>query len=340
MFTRKNFRFVDALRLILLGIITTQPACAAPAPDANTPPLADQPKQAEVDTPIPADLRRQLALLTAPHQANAKTIDEKSKTLSSVVLDYDKATTSSAEVLNSKVSVTLTDASFLSILDALMDASDKTCRIECRQVRPLRLSLHVEKAPIAGLLDSLAKLGGTRLYVLPSKLLLAPETALSSDEKKTAKLYGVLYTAATLPNTPGAKALMEPNGKSKNIVEFANAKTSVRLSGIAIGRAIEMGVPSSDIRGPYYGVTNGSPILLSDWTSSVSANFQDVRYGDALASLAHLIGYELYLTPTCFVIARPGDISSSPTAPFNTQNTVPAFAPTSVTFSDPSAKES
>ncbi len=149
--------------------------------------------------------------------------------LTNLTLDYEGATQNSAEVLNSKVTVAFKDASFLSALDAVMNASAKTCRIECRQLSPLRLSMKVTDTAVASLLDSLAKLSGARLFVLPSKLILAPESALTDDEKRKAKLYGVLLTATTLPDTPDVKALAKKDGKNVSILDIVNAKFSLNI---------------------------------------------------------------------------------------------------------------
>lgn len=222
-----------------------------------------------------------------------------------VVLDYAGASQDSTEVLGAKVSVTLTDASFLATLDTIFNASDKTCRVECRQLLAQRVSLKVKNTSIGGLFDSLAKLGGGRLYVLPTKLILAPAMALSEDEKKMAKSYGVLLTAATLPNTPEAKALLKPNDKGKTILDIAN--TPVYVGG------------SGTLRQSLHGVIDTfsvplnafSPKFIGDFSKEeldarIDFRLVGVNYGDVLASYAHSVGCELYLTPEHFIIcARP-----------------------------------
>lgn len=261
--------------------------------------------------------------------------------VNNVTLDYAGATQDSLEALGSKVSVTLKDASFLATLDALLNASDKTCRVECRQLSAQRVSLKVKDTPLAGQLDSLAKLGGGRLYVLPTKLILAPATALSEDEKKKARLYGVLLTAATLPDTPEAKALLKPNNKGKTILDTAN--TPVYAGGNSSLLAVLHGLIDPFEVSP----DTFSPKLIGDFkkenldASLVSFDLPGVNYGDALASFAHSVGCELYMTPEHFVICTPDRLN----APENrqwTQGAVPAFthSSTNINFSDASAGSS
>lgn len=260
--------------------------------------------------------------------------------LSNMTLDYAKGTQDSTEVLNAKVSVTLKDASFLSALDALMNASDKTCRIDCRQLQPFRLPLNIKDVPLGGVLDALAKFGGTRLYVLPNKLILAPEKALTNDEKKTAKLYGLLLTTTTLPNTPQAKALLKPNDSGKTILDIANTKVDVgggTFLGFPLHGALDpIRVPVSAFTPKIIG-----PISDADLAGQVKYHFEGVNYADALASFAHSIGRELYLTPDHFIISSPDQLN----APENrqwAQNAVPAFvaSSTNISFSDPSVNAS
>ncbi|RYX85833.1 hypothetical protein EON83_03510 [bacterium] len=261
--------------------------------------------------------------------------------LSNMTLDYAHAPSKSTEVLTTKVSVTFKGASFLSALDALMSASDKTCRVECRQIRPQLVSFDVKNAPLAGMLDSLAKMGGARLYVLPSKLIIAPEKALSDKEKKEAQPYGVLLTSTTLPNTPQAKALLKPNAQGKTILDVANISLTAIGIGARLGGLISLPLDPYRLPKDEFLPKVLGPVSIAAQNSTTSFYLQDVNWGDALASFAHSVGCELYLTPENFIICAP-DHLNDPEIRHLTQNAVPAFAPssTNINFPQPSVSAS
>lgn len=265
---------------------------------------------------------------------NAK-LPYKIRTDKGLILTVPPTSALTNDVLLAKVSVSLRDVSFLAALDALVNVSPKKCRIECREVRPQRVSLDVKNVPLAGLLDSLAKLSSAHLYILPDKLIIAPQRALTEDERRKSRPYGILLTADTLPNTPEAKALLKPNTEGKTILDVANTKVSIGGEGMPLGFVLNspLGpkVPQSEFTPKVVG-----PVDKAILESIVSFSLRGVNYGDALASFARLIGCELYLTPNHFIICQPNHLND-PDVQEWTQGSVPALNPDSIEspFSDP-----
>ncbi|RYX81087.1 hypothetical protein EON83_25730 [bacterium] len=256
---------------------------------------------------------------------------EPGKALGNVVLDYEEALSPSAEVLGGYITLRLKDVSFLSALSAIMEAAPKTCRIECRQVRPMRVSLGVNGRPIVGLLDALAKLGGARLYVLPTKLIIAPEAALTDDEKKQAKPYGVLLTSETLPAAPAANALLASSPQAKNILNYLNSTISTRvderplsaLAGVFSRGGVLPGMPRQSLMQMF------GPILVDDLNSHVSVNLQDNKSGDVRSAAARLMGCELYMTSEGLIVGPPEGIDSNTFPRIKKQPMVSVFTPES-----------
>lgn len=227
-----------------------------------------------------------------------------------------------ATFLKTPVSFTLKDASFLGALDAVMTASGKTCPLECRQVKPMKLSFGIKKGIAGNVLDALARAGGCTLYVLPDKLLAAPASLLTAEEKNKARPFTMLVSAATLP--AGKTLPRQANGF--DVLAVANKKISVSVEGKALGNAMDdvtgsaMGgtvtFVSGQERPPFDRMALGGYI-----PTSMSLSFDQVPLGDALSVVAELGGCQLYLLPDRFLICGEGELLT----PQERQDAIPAL---------------
>jgi len=225
------------------------------------------------------------------------------------------ATSSQGDVaafLKTPVSFFVKDASFLGALDAVMTASGKTCLIECRQVKPMKLTFGAKKNTAGNILDALARAGGCTLYVLPNKLLLSPTALLTDAEKARAKPFTVLVSAATLPE---GKTLSKPADRP-DILTLANIKISTSFEGVQIdeaGDAIMSGLMNSTREMRPMGATleQHTPLNRSSATTyipnSTTLSFDQIPCAEALSVIAELNGCQLYLLPDRFLICGPGE---------------------------------
>lgn len=220
-----------------------------------------------------------------------------------------------AAFLKTPVSFTVKGASFLGALDAVLSASGKTCPIECRQMKPMKLTFGARGQSIDGVLDTLAKAGGGSLYIFPDKLLLSPAELLRDAEKASAKPYSVLIS----------KLDKQPGGI--DMLALANMKISCSING-NIGDALSACSDSLN-------QIPNSPLLFLNQRASreriqaglgikdLSLSLRDVSLGEALGMLAHIDGCELYILPGKFLLCPP----DGPTAltPDEQKVAVPAF---------------
>ncbi|RYX80242.1 hypothetical protein EON83_29535 [bacterium] len=262
-----------------------------------------------------------------------------SKSLTSLVVDYGAVPRGeSAKLLDSKVSLKVKDAAFLTILDSVLSSAGTSCRVECRGVKVMKLTLDLKDMKAGPLLDTLAKAGGVRLWVFPSKLVLAPENLLTVEEKKTAKLYGVLLSKENFPKGSGLDKVIQ----GVDILGVANTIISKDFNNTSWGDSFDGFAPI--VRKPYdisaYPSQSARQGLAGPAT--LSASLQDMSFGDVLAFVAHSNGCELFLLPGSFLICDPNNI------PANVKDqAVSAFSPASTKFNfgsngslDPSAKGS
>lgn len=251
------------------------------------------------------------------------------------------ATSSKSDVaafLKTPVSFTVKDASFLSAFDAVLAASGKTCSIECRQMKPMKLNFGAMGDQAGSMLDNLAKAGGGSLYILPDKLLLSSPALLTDEEKKTGKPYSVLLSGAM----PQGKTLAkQPNGI--DIVAIANTKVSCSIENQRWGQAAGMlmgALPySAGGRKPFEPL-NFSGSISKDRPNNfvvkdLSLSFQDVPLGEALGMIAHMNGCELYLLPGKFLMCPANDLT-----PDQQKVAVPAFQYPGIGSSAPSGSKS
>lgn len=220
-----------------------------------------------------------------------------------------------------------------------MNASGKTCAIECRQMKPMKLNFGAMGDQAGSMLDSLAKAGGGSLYIFPDKLLLSSPALLSDEEKKTGKPYSVLLSEATLPQ--GKTLAKQPGGI--DIVAIANTKVSCSIEGERWSQAAGTLMGSLP-----YGAGGRKPFEPLNFYGSISkdrpSNFvvkdvslsvQDVPLGEALGMLAHMNGCELYLLPGKFLICPSNDLT-----PDQQKVAVPAFQYPGIGSPKPSAPKS
>ncbi len=237
-----------------------------------------------------------------------------------------QATSSKSDVaafLKTPVSFKLKDASFLSALDAVLTASGKTCPIECRQMKPMKLNFGVKDQTADSVLDTLAKAGGGSLYILPDKLLLSPPALLSAEEKKIGKPYSMLLSKATLPQ---GKTLSKQLG-GVDMVAIANTKISRSMADKNWGsaasellRALPYGTMKPLEPLNLEGYAPAELVISGTGVKDVSLSFQDVPLGEALGVLAHMNGCELYLLPNKFLMCAPNELT-----PEQQKVAVPAF---------------
>jgi hypothetical protein len=248
------------------------------------------------------------------------------------------ATSSKADVaafLKTPVSFTVKGASFLSALDAVMTASGKTCPIECRQMKPMKFTFGAKGDQAGSMLDTLAKAGGGSLYIFPDKLLLSSPSLLSKAEKVSSKPYSVLLSKATWPQ---GKALdKQPGGIDMLALASKKISGSVIDANVAdvLGAAVSM-----TYTGGVHVEYRCSPqrVLSGVRTEHLSLSFQDVPFGEALGTIAHMDGCELYLLPGKFLICPANGITAL--TPEEQKAAIPAFQYPGFGSSSPSAPNS
>lgn len=259
------------------------------------------------------------------------------KSLTSLVVDYGEVPRGeSVKLLDAPVTFSVKDASFLTTMDAVLSASGRSCRVECRGVKAMKLSLQVTGGKAGLILDALATAGGCDLWVLPSKLIIAPEALLTDDEKKTAKQFGVLLSKNTLPagSTLGHVFRIKRGDFVSNvdILDVANTKVSVDFN----NASWEDMFKSTDRVGfktrKMYSLMAIPPESLQSGRIPIphfSASMQNASFGEVLAFMAHMNGCELYLLPDKFLICGPDEQSLSP---IDKKQAVPAFTSSSTHF--------
>jgi hypothetical protein len=237
------------------------------------------------------------------------------KSLTSVVVDFGEAPRGeSVKLLDAPVTFSVKDASFLSALDAVLASAGRSCRVECRGVKAMKLSLRVKGEKAAPVLDALATAGGCDLWVLPSKLIIAPEALLTDTEKKTAKQFGVLLSKNTLP--PGSilghvvKINQGDFTSNVDILDVANTKVSVDFNNASWESMFESTNDVGFKIRKAYSLAAFPPESLQNGSIAMahfSASMQNVSFGEVLAFMAHMNGCELYLLPDRFVICGPDE---------------------------------
>ncbi len=252
-----------------------------------------------------------------------------SATSTSLLISTAKATNGDAKaLLESSISIEIKNGSLLSILDNVLNAAGKDCTIECRKVRSFKLSGGLKNVKVASVLDSIAKLGGARLYVFPSKVLISAPEFLSEKEKGEARLYGILLSNNDL-TTANSKLT-----DLKDVIAIANTKISVNIQGqpiadalVSVYRASKERL-SAEYRSPKESGTNSG--VQPEFTLSL----QNINFGDALSILANTTGTEVFLLPGKFLICAPDSLT-----PEERKVVISAFKPnsTNITFDNLSA---
>ncbi|RYZ78018.1 MAG: hypothetical protein EOP04_30450, partial [Proteobacteria bacterium] len=165
--------------------------------------------------------------------------------LTSVLVRFDGLTKkSSTELLEAKVSFSVKNASFLTILDSIITESGKKCTVECRNLKPIKVSFAAKEAKVAELLDGMAKASGARLYVFPSKVLIAPPESLSEIERKDSALFGDLILGKAAPTN--AKSF---SAEVKKLMDVANTNVSLVLDGKPFPQTLDEVI--SSVRKPH-----------------------------------------------------------------------------------------
>ncbi|RYX81675.1 hypothetical protein EON83_23045 [bacterium] len=202
----------------------------------------------------------------------------------------------------------------------------------------MKLTLELNEMKAGPLLDLLAKAGGVRMWVLPTKLLLASEKSLTVEEKKTAKLYGVLLTKNNFPKGSGLDKVV----KGINVLDVANTIVSTNFDNTPWSNSFDdLNLSTSKTFSiASYPTDDAFKGLVS--TAVLSASLKDVSFGDVLAFVAHSNGCELFLLPGSFLICDPNNIPAN-----HKDQAVLAFSGSSTKFDfnsgsflEPSAKGS
>ena len=228
--------------------------------------------------------------------------------------------------LKTPVSFKVKDASFLSAFDAVLTASGKACPIECRNIKPMKVTLGTQGDKVGEVLDTLAKMGGASLWLLPNKLLLCPATSLSDKEKYGAKPWSVLISKSTFP---AGKLLA---GKT-DYVAMLNTKISASSNGDTgdAGFACLLALSRDGSQGEHH--VSFSP--MAGPCTNISVSFEDITYGEALGALAHMDGNELYVLPDHLLISPVGGLT-----PEEQKIAIPAFTYPGFGKPEPSAPNS
>lgn len=285
-----------------------------------------------------SEWQRMKAEILAANLAPAPVAPKLPQSLTSVVVDYAGLPRGeSVKLLESRVSFKVKDASFLSALDAILTSANCSCRVECRGVKAMKLSLNIDKGRAAPVLNALALSGGARMWVFATKLIIAPEALLTPDEKKSAKPYGVLKSVKDLPTGSLLGRINDPKQKM-SIIDSSHLKVSFNFNNSSwVQSTIGMGVIS---RGGYYLAAYPTERAQDDLSASatLSASLQDVSFGELLSFIAEANGCEVFLMPDHYLIFGADD-----KLPDLYKNAVPAFTSASTHFDfspnplDPSA---
>lgn len=86
-------------------------------------------------------------------------------------------------ILTSRVTVAVTDGGILEVLHAVSSSTFYTGQVEVRRPKPVQVSFSVKDMPIEDVLRGAAGFFGCNLYVLPDRVLLAPESQLLPGER-------------------------------------------------------------------------------------------------------------------------------------------------------------
>ena len=229
--------------------------------------------------------------------------------------------TSKADVatfLQTPVSFKVKDASFLSAFDAVLSATGKACPIECRNIKPMKVTFGAKNDNVGVVLDTLAKMGGASLWLLPDKLLLCHAASLSVKEKEKAKPWSVLISKTTFP---AAKLLA---GKT-DFVAMLNTKISASLDGGDFGDGVwacQLALAHLALNTPglSWRCNPNEERIQAGLSSNMSFSFEDVTVGEAMATVGHMDGYELYLLPDHLLLSPPGSLT-----PEQQKVAIPAF---------------
>ena len=251
--------------------------------------------------------------------------------VTSLTLTFPTSSPGDAQkLLDTPVSFDVKDASFMVALDAVLTASGKTCRIECRGVKPMKLMFSAINEKAGELLHSLALAGGCDLYVLPDKLLLSPPSLLLDSEKTKAHPFQVLlplnFVSGNKANDEGInkviRALHTRISTSFNNKQIGDAVWELREAAQAKG--IALGWQFSAAQSHYM---NG--II---WTFE-SLSVDDLPLGEALNAVAHAGGCNVYVLPNAIKVCGPDGLT-----PEEKKVAVPAFVnPSELPSSAPTA---
>lgn len=227
-----------------------------------------------------------------------------------------------ATFLQTPVSFQVKGASFLSAFDAVLTAAGKACPIECRGIKPMKVTFGAEGDNVGVVLDTLAKMGGASLWLLPDKLLLCRADSLSDQEKEKAKPWSVLISKATLLPAGNGKL---PRGQHTSYAALLNTKISASLDGGQFADGIwayQMALAHLALKDLTYSIhyNYNKEQLTTGLITNVSFSFEDVTFGEALGTLAHMQGDELYLLPDHLLISPPESLT-----PEEQKVAVPAF---------------
>ncbi|PQV64325.1 hypothetical protein B1R32_1056 [Abditibacterium utsteinense] len=235
----------------------------------------------------------------------------------SLVATSSASTADVATFLKAPVSFSVKDASFLSALDAVLLSSGKNCFIECREVKPMKMSFSIRSSTAGRVLDALARAGGCTLYVLPTKLLIAPASLLEQSERAEAKPFTVLVSAATLP--AGKTLPKQANGV--DMLALANKNISVSIQGLEPANAMSACRKAGPILGAYTHWSTPRDRLANNIQTSLTLSFDQIPFAEALSVVGELGGCQLYLLPDTFHLRSP----DQPLTPEEKKLAVPAF---------------
>jgi len=87
------------------------------------------------------------------------------------------------EVAQTKVSISVKDATVSDIVEAIGTATSKPKRIEVRSAQPISVTLSMLEMEVGKILKAAAALAGCEFYLLPDRFLIAPLEQLRAEER-------------------------------------------------------------------------------------------------------------------------------------------------------------
>ncbi len=326
-----NPSFVCTAALLCASVLVARADEAAPTPllAVPTPPLAAPPPPLAAHPPprSEAEWKALIASLKPlPPVPINQPVTFDSPTISLVTTPSSQVAV--ATFLQRPVSFQVKGASFLSAFDAVLTAAGKACPIECRGIKPMKVTFGAQGDNVGIVLDTLAKMGGASLWLLPDKLLLCRADSLSDTDKEKAKPWSVLISKAT-PLPVGNGKL--PGGQA-HYMALLNTKISTSLDGgqfadgfrayqSALTQSQLTQLPLEDHTYSIHFQYNKEQMAPRGIITNVSFSFEDVTFGEALGTLAHMQGDELYLMPDHLLISPPGSLT-----PEQQKVAIPVFA--------------